>query len=947
MSRRRRNRPHTRTRRAARLVVAAALAALVAPVTAPPVLAQRPTTPAAAVLPASATSTSNGDAVVRTRSVSRDHLVDGVDTPVEQRTVTVSVNDTTQLRDRDAVTVSWRGAHPTGGIVVDKNDGPKASQQEYPVVIMQCRGVDSTAVPVSQRIRPETCWTQTPSERYQYSLSGNVFPAYRLDRYATTADRAVTVGQPTPLPAGCAALAAAHWLPFIAADGTRYDGGSGGCAGMPPEAAADSDSLQPASTTYAATDADGRGSAKFVMQSADSNASLGCSDTVKCSLVVIPVMGISCDVAGTADGPGLGMAPGTRPSPVLRPLLQRQCGQRGHFAAGALNPNASETPDLPVTGQLWWSASNWRNRITVPLGFARSAAACDSVGNTTSVYAYGSEALAQATAQWSPHFCLDPKLYTLRHVQTSEPQAKNLLDTGSIEAAIQAGPPAVPFREPVVQAPAALSAFAVVATVDDARGNPARIRLNARLLAKLLSESYRSCATCLDFTTKEARYSGFARMSANPIDMSRDPEFQALNPGIPVSNYLQAAATIEVMSSDSDLMTALTSYLNADPEAREFLNGYPDPWGMTVNQAYKGIALPVSSWPLLDTHLAVLPTGANLCLVANPAPWLPLVAAPVSNPATVALHMQFDISNSQTTCKDNGAATQRLVANGRQNAGQRFLIGLVSLADAARYQLNTAELQTTRKGDGDGDGQFDDASGRTFVAPTDASLRAAGALLEPDDAMGTWPVPYSAFRRSAAAYPGTVLMSIDVPTKGLSRTEATRYGQLLRFVAGRGQVRGDDAGDLPPGYLPLSGALGPLADYTAKAAAAVADQTGEVPFVSGKAGAGKPTKGAGQVPTRAPGAAPVVTPRTAGGAPTTGVAPAAPASRVPTSRAPATSAPAPSVPAGQPAAAPVGKTTALGPGVFGNILPILLVLALLSLGVAVYSGGIGRKAFRR
>ena len=246
-----------------------------------------------------------------------------------------------------------------------------------------------------------------------------------------------------------------------------------------------------------------------------------------------------------------------------------------------------------------------------------------------------------------------------------------------------------------MQVPAAVTGFAIAYSVDGANGQPVgHINLDARLLAKLLSESYRSCADCLDFTSAAAVKSGFSKLANNPIDMSTDPEFEALNPGLPVTLNREAGATLASMSSDSDVMTALTSYINADPEARAWLDGTPDPWGMVVNPAYKGIKLPVSNWPLLDTHIAVFGPGANKCLDADPVPWLPLIAAPVSNPATVALDMQFDIANSQVLCKNNDDVTRKLTALGRENPGGRFLFGLVSLADARRYQINVASLES-------------------------------------------------------------------------------------------------------------------------------------------------------------------------------------------------------------------------------------------------------------
>ncbi|MDT4923759.1 MAG: hypothetical protein QOG01_1472 [Pseudonocardiales bacterium] len=887
-----------------------------------------------------ATAVDPPSAFAQTETITRTHLVDGADQLVDKRTVKVTVSQTKNLRDRQAVTVTWTGAHPTGGLVADPNSAA-AAMEEYPVVVMQCRGTDSTSVPAAKRVSPKTCWTQTPGERFQYSQSGFLYPPYRMDRYAPTEDRAFAVDQPDPLPTGCSPVAVPHWVPFVAANGTSYPGGVLGCGGLAPEAANSADSLQPGNTTYGVADENGDGSAKFVVQTADTNASLGCSATVACTLEVIPIMGVSCDAAGTAsDAPDRGMATAQRPSASLVSTIYDQCSKTGHFPAGAYN-GGSEVPDLAVSGQLWWASSNWQNRISVPLTIAPSASVCDVVDNAATVYLYGSEAMLQATQQWGPHFCLDRSLFVLRHVQTSEPQAKNLLNVGAIQGALQGAPPTTPFAHPTVQAPVAVTGFAIAYSIDGADGTAYRnLKLNARLLAKLLSESYRSCALdCLDFTSKPSQKSGFAKLATNPIDMSRDPEFQALNPGIPVTNYLQSAAALAVMSSDSDVMHALSSYINADPEARDWLNGVPDPWGMVVNPAYKHIALPVDNWPLLDTHIAHLGTGANLCLTQNPVPWLPLVAAPVSNPAMVALNMQFDIANSQTTCKDNGQQNQKLTAVGRQAPGERFLIGLVSLADAARYQVDTAQLQSHNTNTDTG--TFDDASGRSFAAPTPAGLQAAARFLTPEDTLGTWKLPYDEMRTAttgAKAYPGTMLMSADVPTSGLNKGDASRYATFLRFAGGPGQVTGLGTGQLPPGYLPLTSAngLGALSTYTRIAADHVQRQAGTVPLVSDP-------KEPPPLPSRSPitGSHRPTQPSGSAGAGSPGAAATGSASRAPgTNRASKIPSPSPTTSV---AAAPVAQTGALTAGPLGLALPVLALLGFLSLGTAAWMSGIGRR----
>ena len=773
-------------------------------------------------------------AFARSEKITRTHLVDGKDDVVDSRTFRVSVDTTSGLRDRQEIDVTWSGAHPTGGVYPDSN-APLASQQEYPVVVMECRGVDSTKVPVAQQLSPETCFTQTPSERVQ-AREDFIFPAFRLDRYATASDRQIDVGIPANVSSDCDRYlgGAQHWTPFIAADGHRYDVGPQGCAGMPPEAANTVGAFQEANTTYAASDLNGTGSTKFTITTADVNASLGCSDVVACSLVVIPIEGISCDPAATSlptDDQPIAQGVGTRATSLCETSGTYQAGQPSN---GFFDPGQE---DLAVRGELWWSASNWRNRISVPLHFAPTGDVCALVNNGAPTYVYGSEIMAQATAQWAPAFCLNRKLFKLQHVQTGEPEAKALLQSGAVEAAFAAAPPTTPFTRPVVQAPVAVSGFAIAYAIDDAKHHAYHdLKLTPRLIAKLLTESYPATPDVQKLD---------APLAHNPLNIAADPEFLALNPGVPADGIVnEAAATLLSLSSNSDVIESLTSYLAADPDARAFLDGKPDPWGMVVNPAYKGIALPTNSWPLLDQWPCPcndpnkLPgfynATHNPCLFTSPSPWLNLVAAPVASLATITLDMQFAIANSQITCANAGAPNQKETAYGRETPGERFLLGIVPLADAIRYRLDTAALLTHV--DPISRVKFTDAAGRFFVGPSPESLAATAALLRPNRTLGTWPIPYATMRTSpagAGAYPGTLLLSADVPTSGLSATDATRYAEFLRFAAGPGQVVGTGNGQLPAGFLPLTAAngLGALAAYTLRAADAVQAQAGGAPSV--------------------------------------------------------------------------------------------------------------------
>lgn len=779
--------------------------------------------------------------VVRSATVTRDHLINNADDMVDTRHVTVHVDATQNLRDRQGISISWSGAHPTGGIIFD-NTSSFAAQQEYPVVILQCRGVDSSSAPADQQLSPKTCYTQTPELRYQPPTRG-AFPAYRLDRFAAPGERVQAAGAPSPMPKACDTFItgdnAQRWVPFVAADGTSYYGGQAGCAGLAPEQSVLANALSPASNTFGTTATDGTGSATFVVQNAQSNASLGCSDTQACALVVIPIMGISCDAAGS-------LVP-AQDRPTNVPAAQQECGGQGFYQAGANGTQGAADTNVQntVSGLLWWSASNWRNRITVPITMAQTSAVCDVTGGGVTENVYGSQLLVPVTQQWAPKFCLDSSLFRLQQVQTSEVQAKNLLATGvtngqylGVKAAFQAAPPPAKFLNPVVQAPTAITGFSIAYKIDDSNQHEfTELKLNARLLAKLMTMSYPAYPAVRDGWSKDKNYSA---ISGNPLDVAQDPEFLALNPGAKTQfiNQLEGSATLFSISSDSDVISALTSYINSDPEARAWLDGQADPWGMRVNPNYRKIALPVTSWPQLDTYYNPL---NNECIQDGHFPILPLIAAPISDPSLVTFNMQYGITNSQINCvvpdgQPDSRDTRRLTGLGRQDVGIRFLIGLVGNGDAIRYGLRTAALQSQKSTSAPV--KFSNSTGRTFVQPTAASMLAAAKLFTPDSTLNTWTVPYDSLRTNPAAaqaYPGTMLISTDVPTKGLTSTDAANFGKLLSYAAGPGQVQGSANGQLPEGYVPITTANGltSMVDYTTRAAAAVTAQNGTVPSVLG------------------------------------------------------------------------------------------------------------------
>lgn len=864
--------------------------------------------------------------VTKSATVSRFYVSDdGSKTTLDQRTVSVTVSATTNLRSLQLVNVTWSGAHPTGGIVGDPNSD-KSQNQEYPMVLLECRGTDAANVAADKQVTPSTCWTQFADERFFGTTVP--FPAWRSDASAAPAQRAATVNAPdgatlakTTCPSQLFGVLAQRWVPFVGADGTVYPGGPQACGGLAPEAAtANLSSLAlPSNETFGVTDKNGSGSASFDIFTAEDHASLGCSQSVACTLEAIPIEGINCDPSGVLsqgnDQPG--------PDDISDAISG--CETAGNFDPGDLLP-AQKSGQTAVDGRLWWSPSNWNRRISFPLTFAQPDNVCSVLNQSTPTNVYGSELLAQATTQWAPHFCLDSKSFNFNHVYTPEPEARSLLATGNISAAFTSEPPDVPYSKPTVQAPTAVTGFGVAFQIDDANLHQVTsLKLDARLLAKLLTMSY---------PDQSFVKSGDAPLSANPLNMTYDPEFQALNPGIP-EQAIDGAATLLTLDSDSDLVYALTSYINADPEARAWLNGTPDPWGMVVNPNYKRITLPTKNWPVNDSYepLDVYSPGHIDCLYGNPVPYLPLVAAPVASLIALGQDMEFGISPSQTVCLlpspiPGDLTGAKMVAVGRQPVGFRFMLGTVSLGDAFRDGIPLASLETSSSVDPST--KITNSNGRTFVAPTNDSLQRAAALLKPDATTSTWPIPYAAMRNNpadAGAYPGTMVVYTDVPTTGLNKADATNLADLIRFDAGAGQAQGATPGTLPVGYLPMTAAngLGSLVTYANRAADAVAAQSGTVPSVTGTETGGG-SSGTGRGSTAGSGR-----PRGGiGNAPHVGGGGTAPAHT--TSSAPSKSA------ASSPAVIPAAKrfpTKPLGAGVAGVFLPVLLVLVITFGGGAI------------
>ncbi|WGY00825.1 hypothetical protein QI633_20080 [Nocardioides sp. QY071] len=827
------------------------------------------TAPAAADRPQPVTprAAGAGDAWSSTQAMERELVAaDGSSTEISDPNtgkpwqVTVSADHTRNLRGRERVGITWSGAQPSGGRANDPF-GPGGMNQEYPVVVLQCRGTGA-------EVRPETCWTSSFGQRSQVSKSASD-ATWTEDLYALASDTEKVTSSKGDVPGADACptidrtgLLYTRLVPFVSAKGQVF--AACDAKTMPPEAAADA--ALPANEIAAYTDADGKGSVQFEVRTDVENESLGCSKSVACSIVVIPIVGISCEAGSTADERDLS-------------VVEKSCRRTGQFAPGSSNVT-NVGVDQAVSPMLWWAQSNWRNRFVIPVTFGDPPDTCDILDPRAPTGFYGSELLAQAALQWAPAYCLNKSRFKFQHNQMPDQAGFSLMSSGGGAAALVSSEYETE-GDPVGYAPTALTGFGIGYIIDRPgnAGEYADLRLNARLLAKLLTQSY----------TGSSFGAGHPGMEQNPWAIMKDPEFVALNPGLS-QEAQEAGAALLSLSNSSDVIRRLTDYIASDKAATDFVKGKPDPWGMRVNPSYRKIKLPRDEWPLLDGYI---PKGGTDCKANNPSTYFNDLAAPVSTMRKIAEALLDAWPNVQTRCDTDLSVTPPIYKLGRterQHYGDRFMLGIVSLGDAQRYGLRTAGLETR--------------PGR-YVIPSVDSLTAAVKLARPEGRRGPFEMDMAKLRKAGNAYPGTMVVYTAARLRNLAPEDAGKVAQFIRIATTEGQRAGSGNGELPGGFVPIRDTGATRALYTRAQRVARAIERQKVPAAA-PAEAGPAT----------------VNP---------GTAAAAPAGE------PVAAAPAAGPAAAAPGAVTMPPTHAVSSEWSGRLLPVLLLLGLVFTVVSAVS----------
>jgi hypothetical protein len=628
--------------------------------------------------------------------------------------------------------------------------------------------------------------------------------------------------------------------------------------------------------------ADGRAEFDFEVRQRNSQASLGCTDTQACSMVIVPIMDMAC----AEDAPNT-----TSTSECADPPLGALPGESGRGANPFYGPRT------------WFAESNWRNRFVVPLEFAPDPEQCDIRDPRPPLPLFGSELIDVAQQRWGVAYCEGARAadFLPAYTQGSEYEARSQfnrkLGPTYLQDAVVTTEPVLDSPRPVAHAPSAITGFSVAYTLDD--GNGAQVTdltLSPRLLAKLLTESYSPGKVGTNITARREFYTGqpitsqadadkyyweHPTVAANPRNIFNDQEFLALNPGIvrrtPEGSVASQFLTIGksypvVFTVRSDIMMELTRYIVSDPAAREWLAGAPDEQGMVVNPAWRGMA-PFEGYNLRDletsprrprqpgwyetnsedTNYFSLIGAGDECNDASPSPLLTRHSNVANNAESAAVALLDRRGSALPLCNrtilpvpdppsapqfpgDNPAQAVTYVQgkDDPQNFGNRNLITVTTVPHAELYELPSAKLIN---------------AGGVAVAPEPGTMLNALAAAEQDQDNGTVLIDHE--RVTGNAYPGTMLAFTAAPTSGLDQSVAGNYADYIEFMATDGQNPGDALTDLPPGYDPLTPNL---RQQALNAAQAVREQLGQVPAPppGGPLGGGMPEGFGGPGATVAP-----------------------------------------------------------------------------------------------
>lgn len=447
------------------------------------------------------------------------------------------------------------------------------------------------------------------------------------------------------------------------------------------------------------------------------------------------------------------------------------------------------------------SASNWENRVQIPISFSPLTVSC-ALGNSER-RVVGTEMIAAAFYSWQPSLCKD--IATFGYSQIGDGEARRQI-TGSLFGSSGLAFVADPIddelkgKNQLVYAPVANSAVVVAFNIEKNFKSDSPLvsqngslvtdlKLNARLIAKLLTQSYR--ADVPGGNTQE-------HVKDNPRSIVSDPEFIQLNPDFEYFQRGIEPGGLLVALGASDSTALVWRWLQNDPSAKAFLQGTPDQWGMKLNKFYSSLELAsdseIESFPKAD-----LSTYRPNSTTPEPG-FSTLDMRPYSHDMLDAAAAARRGDSKSKTIWDPNKLPPTFSSAGAQPIGQRFMLAITDLPAAQKFGLGVATLVNS--------------SGQESI-PDDASLNAAVSAMPTDPSTGMLYNDGKSIKGSA--YPWTSLTYAVVNVCTQTSKALSEYSSMLNYAVGSGQISGEAQGMLPYGYVPLSDNLKAKAKSAAKA----------------------------------------------------------------------------------------------------------------------------------
>lgn len=634
----------------------------------------------------------------------------------------VTVSKTKELIN-EVVTVTWKGG---------KQSLPVGFPRRNFLQIMQCWG---DTAPDPTQCQYGGLSVTAPSLPY-----GNIYSRQLTNNPALFPKDPVQTVDPTWGEADRA------FLPFTTAGGETVPGTRQGTSNF-------FDLQGTNEIPVAPTRADGTGTEFFEVQTATEAPGLGCGKTIT--------------VAGKAQARGCWLVVVPRGATEVDGTVREE----------GSDERLSRLQTSPL------SATNWAKKITFPLGFQGIGGTCPlGVGQITLL---GNEFATEAVSRWQPALCKQANA-VFDFNQIPDTAGRTNLNGSQPNMALLGAPLAMapPAGKPVY-APIAVTglgfAYNIETRVENSDPEDVRklggqritdLNLSARLVAKLLTQSYRGGT---DNPQAPA---------ANPFRIEDDKEFLVLNPIFEKINRSGPSAhSIITPLNPTDANALVWQWIASDPKARAFIAGTPDENGMVVNEAWKNFALTaVTDFPKIDQVCRPATADKGELCLANSHPYAgdmhEAVRSAIRGDTLVRLEW------------DPLAIPPQYKKSPPQQKGQREIIVVSDSATAARFNLPMVRLQN--------------ASGK-FVAPTTKSLAAGLAAMKKSAIPGVLTPNPSAPGNDV--YPLTTVSYATTVPAGLSAKDRTTYAAFIRYAVGTGQVRGETPGTLPAGYLPLTRAM--------------------------------------------------------------------------------------------------------------------------------------------